>query len=206
RIDVNNPLDTVNLEISATDPNPAAAQKIANSTAVQLQAAVDDIVPTNASGDPLVEISVVKDAPLPTSPSSPRTKINLALGFLVGLAIGVGAAVLLETLDTRITTSRALAKHFDEPLLGVIGFDPDATKAPLLTDSPSQSNRAESFRQVRTNLQFVDIDHRPKSIVVTSSVPREGKSTTAINLAITIAQTGQPVFLIEGDLRRPKIS
>ena len=132
--------------------------------------------------------------------------INLALGFLVGLAIGVGAAVLLETLDTRIKSIESLTKYFDQPLLGVIGYESEAEKKPLLTDSPSQSNRAESFRQVRTNLQFVDIDHRPKSIVVTSAVPREGKSTTAINLAMTIAQTGQPVFVIEGDLRRPKIA
>jgi capsular exopolysaccharide synthesis family protein len=128
------------------------------------------------------------------------------LGFLVGLAIGVGAAVLLETLDTRIKSIEALAKYFDQTLLGVIGYDPEAPKKPLILQNSPQSKRAESFRQVRTNLQFVDIDHRPKSIVVTSSIPREGKSTTAINLAITIAQTGQPVFLIEGDLRRPKIA
>jgi len=207
KVDVNNPLDTVNLEICATDANPELAQRIATTTANQFRAYVAEIeVPDATTGQALVKMEQFEAAPLPTSPVSPRTKINLALGFLVGLAVGVGAAVLLETLDTRIKSIEVLAKYFEQTLLGVIGYDPEAPKKPLIVQDSPQSKRAESFRQVRTNLQFVDIDHRPKSIVVTSSIPREGKSTTAINLAITIAQTGQPVFLIEGDLRRPKIA
>ncbi len=219
KLSINNPLDTVLLEISATDPNPATAQQLAQTAAEKFQDYVDEIetptvseTPVDPGAEalappvPLVTAELVKSAPLPTSPISPRTAINLALGLLVGLAIGVGTAVLLETLDTRIKNVEGLQKYFDTTLLGVIGFDPEAPKKPLVVRDAPHSKRAESFRQVRTNLQFVDVDHRPRSLVVTSSIPREGKSTSAINLAMTIAQTGRPVFLIEADLRRPKMA
>lgn len=207
KISVNNPLDTAILEISATDPSPQMAQQLATATTEAFTQRVDELQTLGQDGTTsLVSIDDVTAATVPTAPVSPRTTINLALGFLVGLAIGVGAAVLLETLDTRIKSIEMLQKYFDVPLLGVIGFDPEAPKKPLIAHSEPHAKRAESFRQVRTNLQFVDVDHRPRSLVVTSSVPMEGKTTTAINLAITLAQTGQPVFLIEADLRRPKVA
>jgi capsular exopolysaccharide synthesis family protein len=214
QISVNNPLDSTILEISVTDPNPERAQQIAEATTTAFTNKVTELQ-TFTSVNPttgaevtttLVKIEKLQAASLPTSPISPRTAINLALGLLVGLAIGVGAAVLLETLDTRIKSVEGLQKYFDTTLLGVIGYDAEAAKKPLVARDAPRSKRAESFRQLRTNLQFVDIDHRPRSLVVTSSIPREGKSTGAINLAMTIAQTGRPVFLIEADLRRPKMA
>ena len=206
KISASNPLDTVLLQISATDPSPELAAQIANSTATQFGQIVRQLEQPLEGGAPLVKVTPVQQAEVPGAPYVPRTKLNLLLGLLLGAAVGVGGAVLLETLDTRIKSVEGLQKHFDAPVLAVIPDDPQAVRHPRVTDDGQRSPRAEAFRQLRTNLQFVDVDHRPRALVVTSSIPREGKTTTAVNLALTIAQAGQPVILLEGDLRRPRVA
>ena len=100
----------------------------------------------------------------------------------------------------------AVREVLDLPTLGAIAFDPDTAKLPLIVHTDPRSTRAEAFRQLRTNLQFVDVDEAPRSIVVTSSVPEEGKSTTTCNLAIALAQAGLRVVLVDADLRRPRLA
>jgi capsular exopolysaccharide synthesis family protein len=114
--------------------------------------------------------------------------------------------VLREALDTRIRTGEALHEHTGAPLLGTIPFDSAAKKAPLILDWTGRSKRAEAFRQLRTNLQFVDVDRRGQVLVVTSPVPAEGKSATAVNLAISFAEAGRRVLLVDADMRRPRIA
>ncbi|MHA7269807.1 CpsD/CapB family tyrosine-protein kinase [Arthrobacter sp. HLT1-20] len=92
------------------------------------------------------------------------------------------------------------------PVLGGIAFDPAATKNPLLTDGSGHAQRAESFRQLRTNLQFAHVSHKSKTVLVTSSLPGEGKTSTATNLAIAMAESGQTVALVDADLRRPMVA
>ena len=200
------PLDTVLLNITANDRSPKEAQRIAAAVADEVVSLIPTLeTPAGASGTP-VKISVIKQASLPGSPSSPRPKINLALGLLVGLALGVGAAVLRETLDTTIKGKEDLRLLTDATPLGVITNDPDVSKRPLVVHVDSQSPRAEAFRQLRTNLQFVDVDHPLRSVVVTSPSAEEGKSTTSCNLAITLAQAGLRTILVEADLRRPRVA
>ncbi|WP_432393360.1 CpsD/CapB family tyrosine-protein kinase [Pseudarthrobacter sp. L19] len=131
--------------------------------------------------------------------------MNIALGLLIGLVAGFSTAILRTTLDTRIRGEADLQRVAQTPLLGGISFDADAAKNPLLTQSPSQSPRAESFRQLRTNLQFANVDGKARIVLVTSSMPGEGKSSTSINLAIALAQAGQSVCLVDADLRRPMV-
>jgi capsular exopolysaccharide synthesis family protein len=199
------PLDTVLLNVTVRDGNPVVAQRIANSVATNFTKLVGQLETQTQGGQSLVKLSVVKPAGLPRVPVSPNKKLNLALGFLVGISAGVGAAVARETLDQSVRGVEEMQSEFGLATLGVIAYDADAPKRPLIVQVSPHSPRAEAFRQLRTNLQFVDVDHRPRSIVITSSVPQEGKTTTTCNLAITIADSGVPVVLVEGDLRRPRV-
>ena len=150
-----------------------------------------------------MRVSVVQRADVPLSPVAPRPALNLVLGLLVGLAVGVASACLRDALDTTIGSPAQIQETLRLPTLGLIPYDSDAETRPLIVQASPRSGRAEAFRQLRTNLQFLDVDDRPRSIVMTSALPNEGKSTTLCNLAIALSQAGMSVALVEGDLRRP---
>lgn len=205
RVSATADLNTVIVTITAEDTSPAQAAAIAQAVAESLVKAIGDLESPSDNGASPVKLSVVTPASAPESPSAPNTRLNLAIGLICGLAIGTGIAILRTSLDTKVRGEAGLRRITDAPVLGGISFDSDATKKPLLTQAPAQSPRAESFRQIRTNLQFAHVDHDSKAILVTSSLPGEGKTTTATNLAIAMAQAGQSVVLVDADLRRPRV-
>jgi succinoglycan biosynthesis transport protein ExoP len=201
------PLDTVNIEITVTRQSPDEAATIANAVTASFREVVSDI--TESSGTtPVsqVSVSVLREATVPQAPISPVTSVNLLLGLLVGLAIGVGLSVLLEAIDTRIRGERDVAAITKAPIIGGISFDSNAVQKPLIVQDDPRSVRAEAFRTLRTNLQFLEVEAGGKSFVITSSIPSEGKTTTAANLAIALADSGAHVVLVDGDLRRPKVA
>ena len=206
QISASAPLDTVLIDVDVKDADPKRAARIANAVSRQFTLLVTELETPGGSKVSPVKVSVVKEATAPQAPISPRPKLNLALGLLVGLAIGVGAAVLRDVLDTSVKSAEDLQSAANLSPLGIIGFDSRAAKRPLIVQDDPQSSRAEAFRQLRTNLQFIDVDHSPRSLVITSSVQAEGKSTTAANLAISLAQAGVSVLLVEADLRRPRLA
>jgi polysaccharide biosynthesis transport protein len=206
RVQATAPLDTVLINVTASDPDPALAQAIANATADRFSEVAAELETPEGGGPSPVSVTVVRPADLPETPSSPRPTLNLALGLLVGLAVGVGAALLRDALDTSVKTVATVQEELGLSPLGIIGYDADATRRPLIVHAEPGSTRAEAFRQLRTNLRFIDVDRPPRSIVVTSAGPAEGKSTTTANLAIALSQAGERVILVEGDLRRPRIA
>ncbi|VXC55310.1 polysaccharide biosynthesis tyrosine autokinase [Arthrobacter sp. 8AJ] len=199
-------LNTVLINISVSDSSPVQAAAIAQAVANSMIKAVDQLERPKSGGDSPVSLSIITPATVPSAPSAPNTQINLLLGSLFGLGIGLAIAVLRSTLDSRVRGELDVRSVTGAPILGGISFDQTATRKPLLTQVPSQSPRAESFRQLRTNLQFANVTRQARTVLITSSLPGEGKSTTATNLAIALAQAGQTVCLIDADLRRPMVN
>lgn len=198
-------LDTSLIDVTVTSPVPDDAAELSNAVAASMIAVLPELQrPLDSAVSP-VRITVTRAAESATAQASPNVQINLALGLVAGLAFGMALAILRATTDTRIRGESDLRGVADHPVLGVVGFDPTADDDPLVIASNPLSPRAESVRRLRTNLQFINAPSRPKSIVITSSLPGEGKSTTSANLALALADAGNRVLLIDADLRRPTL-
>ncbi len=204
RVSVDNPADTVLLDVSAKAPTAKDAAELANAVAAQLGVVIQQLETPIGTKLPPIKVSLLNPATPPPTPSEPRTKVNLLVGLLAGLGLGLVWALVRDSLDTTVKDVADVTAVAGASPLGIVGFDPDAARDPLSALSPS-SQRSEVFRAIRTNLQYVDVDDQPTVITVTSARPTEGKTTTALNLAIATAQVGQRVCVVETDLRRPKV-
>lgn len=149
-------------------------------------------------------VVVVKPAVAPQTPIRPRTATNVLLAAVVGAMIAAGAAFLIEYLDDTIKSPDDVARVSGLSTLGAIARLKEAgAQRQLIAWMSSKAPESEAYRTLRTNIQFSSVDKPIRTLVVTSSGPSEGKSTTAANLAIVMAQTGQKVVLVDADLRRP---
>jgi capsular exopolysaccharide synthesis family protein len=215
RISVTQPLDTVLIKISARAATPQEARRLADAWVAALARQVDAV--ENPSGDKVKSLSVVpiESAELPMLPISPNVQRNVGLGFVMGLLLGMGYAVLRSQLDRRVRAADVVEREFGVTVAGMIPETPALTRGtkrriPLVMSGASRQadpvHSAEAFLKLRTNLQFMNIDKPPRVIVVTSPLPGDGKSTVALNLAAALSMSGQPAVLIDGDLRRPVVA
>jgi capsular exopolysaccharide synthesis family protein len=231
------------VNITATDPNPAFAARLANTYAQQfiafrrdadrakiadaqqlVQTQLNELRRSGEAGSPsgvslqgrAEELGIlaslqtgnaelVQPAHVPTSPSSPKTKRNAVLGVLLGLLLGIAAALLLERLDRRIKDVAELEEIYRLPVLC------DVPESQVLSANRAGEEQgfavAEAFRMLRARLRYFNIDREIRSLIVTSVGPAEGKTTVAQNLAAAAASTGSTrVLLLEADLRRPRLA
>jgi len=134
------------------------------------------------------------------APVKPNKTVNIVLGLIFGLIMGVGLAFFIEYLDTSVKTIDDVERTFQAPVLGVI-----PQNIGYLVDEGAESKHAEAYRVLRTNLLFSRHDQKLNTIVVVSAGAGEGKSTTTINLATVFAQAGNRVLIVDSDLRRPTL-
>lgn len=198
--------DTILLRATVTDTSPAMAMRIANTLGTEFSRYVDRLERPVAEARPAVRITMADDAELPAAPVSPRPLYNLGLGLVIGLVAGAAAAVLREVLDSSVTSAQALRDAAGSATLGVIELDRGTGRRPLVMRDNADSPQAEAFRSLRTNLWFAGAGDPPRSVAISSAVPGEGKSVIACNLAITLAQAGSRVILVDADLRQPCVA
>ncbi len=157
-----------------------------------------------AGGVGVNNISVVDAAEVPQRPSSPRLLINLAVALLAGLALGAVAAFVLEQMDEAIADPAELERRLGLPLLGSVPKVSDG-RSPRDELLNRKSELVDAYLAVQTNLAFTTEHGVPRSFTVTSTRPAEGKSTTALALATTLARAGRRVILVDGDMRSPSV-
>jgi capsular exopolysaccharide synthesis family protein len=166
-------------------------------------------------------ITITSNAVVPTTPIGPQRNRNILVAFLLSLCAGIGLALLMDYLDDSVKSSDDISRHLGLPTLALIpqyagvekrrlSLAPKngngvASTAALITLEETRSPMAEAYRHLRTSLLFSSAGKPPQTILVTSSQPSEGKTTTAINTAITLAQADADVVLIDCDLRRPRL-
>ena len=218
RVSVSNPLDSAVIVVNASASTPEAARDLAEAWIAGIADEVENrsggTETTNEAGEtiaPVVTLVGIDSAVLPTSPSSPNTRQALVIGFIGGLVVGAAYALLKSLLDRRIRRSEVVEKEFGLPVVGTIPISKAMTVSNRLISVATRAEDhdfaiAESMRELRTNLQFMDVDHPPRVIVMTSPLPGDGKSSTIANLAATLAVSGEMVVIIDADLRRPTLS
>jgi len=196
---INDALETVKARITSLRAQGVTLGSPAYATLLQNQTQLETVGKLLANNTQVLRPAVGAEK------IRPRTRRNSILGLLLGGFLGIGLAFLAEALDKRVRSEREVEEALGLPLLGRIP-KPDRrlrSTGQLVMLTEARSMAAEPVRKLRTNIEFMNLERNARTILVTSSIQREGKSTTIANLGIALARAGRRVVLVDLDLRRP---
>jgi capsular exopolysaccharide synthesis family protein len=205
QIEAKSKAESVLITLKVLDPSPVRARDLANALSDEFVVMVRELETPQPGARPDGRVVVEQRASVAEAPTVPKTSRNIALGIVLGLSVGLGLAFLRDALDNSIKDPEVLSGVTGVGLVGSIPIDKERREKPGISFDRDNSAIAEAFRKLRTNLKFLSVDNPPRVIVVTSSTPSEGKTTTAINIALALAEAEHDVVLVDGDLRRPAV-
>ncbi|MDV7132529.1 polysaccharide biosynthesis tyrosine autokinase [Williamsia muralis] len=197
--------ETVLLNISAQNTDSSTAADLANAVAESMTTYVERLETPAGGRIPLAKLTVITPAAESDSPISPKTERNTALGLVIGLLAGLAVVFGRDRYNNKVRNEEELAEVTDAPVLAAVPSDELLKKQGLINFGSGATLAAEAYRKLRTNLSFTSVDNPSRRIVVTSALAAEGKTTTAMNLAAALAETGKRVVLVDADLRRPQV-
>nr|WP_286672936.1 polysaccharide biosynthesis tyrosine autokinase [Brevibacterium sp. RIT 803] len=197
---------TVLLTVSATATTPGGAARVSEAVADSLTTAITDLESRHGKAQSGIRLAVANDASVPSTGSGPAQWLCAVIGILLGAAIGIAIALFRSAVDSKIRDITGVREVTAAPILASVPVRTESSAHPEPTAIHQDSPYAEAIRRLRANLRFARVEDSNNVIEVTSSVPSEGKTSISVNLAISLAQSGQRVVLVDVDLRQPAVA
>lgn len=208
QLTVSNPSNTAFVNITATAGDAKQSATIANAVADSLRNIVEHDLYAKGAAAP-IKLTVVQRAVTPQEPSAPNKKLCIAAGVVLGLVVGIFAALLKDLLSTKVEEASDVRGIVHASALGSVPKNEvlEGTRPAIIVEP--NGSLAEEYRRIRTNIKFLEVNKTPghgQLLVISSTSPSEGKTTTAVNAAAVLAENGAKVLLIDADLRHPSVA